>query len=75
MPRSVIAAGIAVALVVSLALGAFAWGRSGEPHIPGGFSDEVLVAGLVLPTDMAFLPDGGVLVAEKSGIVEAGRRS
>jgi glucose/arabinose dehydrogenase len=35
--------------------------------LPGGYREEVILDGLVLPTDFAFLPDGDILVAEKGG--------
>ncbi|WP_238370338.1 PKD domain-containing protein [Heliomarina baculiformis] len=35
----------------------------------GGFIDTKVVTGLVLPTDLAFLPDGRALVIQKSGEV------
>ncbi len=34
-----------------------------------GFADQVVVRGLVEPTDFAFLPDGRVVVSEKRGLV------
>ncbi len=38
--------------------------------IPPGFAQEVVASGFVAPTDIAFLPDGRVLVAELSGLVK-----
>ncbi len=37
--------------------------------VPTGFQAQSYVSGLNFPTDFAFLPDGRVLVAEKSGLV------
>ena len=37
--------------------------------VPNGFQDEMVVDGIGEPTAFAFLPDGRVLVATKSGIV------
>lgn len=37
--------------------------------LPSGFQAQPYVGGLNFPTDFAFLPDGRVLVAEKSGLV------
>ncbi len=37
--------------------------------VPAGFTDSVVFSGLVLPTAIAFAPDGRAFVAEKSGIV------
>jgi glucose/arabinose dehydrogenase len=42
---------------------------SGTTELPSGFAQEVVAAGLERPTSFALLPDGGVLVAEKRGIV------
>jgi glucose/arabinose dehydrogenase len=37
--------------------------------LPGGFTQEVVVSGLSLPTAFAALPDGRILIAEKAGVV------
>lgn len=37
--------------------------------VPGGFGDGVVASGLTLPTGMEFMPDGRILVTEKSGVV------
>lgn len=42
---------------------------SGEVSLPEGFTAEVVAEDLDVPTDFAFLPDGRVLVAERSGLV------
>lgn len=42
---------------------------SGETNLPPGFHQEVLARDLQYPTDLAALPTGGVLVAEKLGEV------
>ena len=39
------------------------------PSFPSGFQDQVVASGFNLPTGFANLPDGRVLVAEKSGVV------
>ena len=45
-------------------------GADPEVSIPDGFCQEVVASGLELPTDMAFLPDGRMMVAEQfSGFV------
>ena len=36
----------------------------------GEFIDTQVVNGLLLPTDMAFLPDGRMLVIEKGGVIK-----
>jgi glucose/arabinose dehydrogenase len=38
--------------------------------VPGGFSQDVVASGFTAPTAFAFLPDGRILVAEKSGLVK-----
>ena len=42
---------------------------SGEIALPEGFSAHVVAADLATPTDFDFLPDGRILVAERSGLV------
>jgi glucose/arabinose dehydrogenase len=42
---------------------------SGEVTLPDGFSAEVVAGDLDVATDFSFLPDGRVLVAERSGLV------
>lgn len=37
--------------------------------LPPGFREEVVAAGLNVPTSFAFLPDGRVLLAEKAGVI------
>jgi glucose/arabinose dehydrogenase len=37
--------------------------------LPSGFTQDVLASGLRLPTAFAHLPDGRILIAEKSGLV------
>ncbi|MFP2924943.1 PQQ-dependent sugar dehydrogenase [Pyxidicoccus sp. 3LG] len=41
----------------------------GASLLPTGFSVEVVVSGLQLPTTFAALPDGRILIAEKAGVV------
>ena len=43
--------------------------QSGEIALPDGFTAEVVAGDLDVATDFAFLPDGRVLVSEKSGVV------
>jgi glucose/arabinose dehydrogenase len=43
---------------------------SGDITLPAGFSAHVVAADLVTPTDFDFLPDGRILVAERSGLVK-----
>ncbi len=43
---------------------------SGEIALPEGFSGHVVAADLATPTDFDFLPDGRMLVAERSGLVK-----
>ena len=44
--------------------------NAAEDLFPGEFIDTQVVDGLFLPTDLAFFPDGRMLVVEKSGIVK-----
>ncbi len=44
--------------------------QNGAPIIPG-FEAETIASGLVLPTAMAFAPDGRIFIAEKGGAVRA----
>lgn len=64
---------LALSLAVSLALGALASASARGPvhaaQLPGGFTQEVVVSGLELPTAFVFLPDERILIAEKSGRV------
>lgn len=43
----------------------------GSPNtaLPGGFSDEIFISGLELPTTFVSLPDGRFLITEKAGVV------
>ncbi len=47
-------------------------GARAEPAgaLPGGFTQEVIASGLVLPTAFVHLPDGRILIAEKAGVVK-----
>jgi len=54
-----------IVLCLSLASGAAAI------SLPPGFQDEVVLAGLQLPTEVRFSPDGRIFVAEKSGLILA----
>lgn len=38
-------------------------------RLPPGFTNEVVAGGLTFPTDLTFLPDGRMLVAEKDGLI------
>jgi glucose/arabinose dehydrogenase len=41
----------------------------GSMSLPEGLSATTVAAGLEYPTDFDFLPDGGIVVAEKSGLI------
>lgn len=53
---------------VALALGLPAAALAGQPE--PGFTDTLAVGGLTLPTGIAFLPDGRLLVTEKAGALK-----
>src|SRR4249920_1882730 len=57
------------ALVLALAITAFAARTARALTLPAGCTDEVLPFTFDVPTKLAFLPDGRLLVAEKGGIV------
>ena len=42
-------------------------------NLPYGFIQETVVLGLDRPTSFALLPDGGILIAEKNGVVRVAR--
>ncbi len=44
-------------------------GSAGATTLPAGFGQELVASGFSAPTSFAFLPDGRILVAEKSGLV------
>src|SRR3954469_24739181 len=62
MGRRVALAAVAVLLLLAPAA------RAGTP--PPGFSDTEVVSGLDQPTALAFLPDGRMLVTEKTGALK-----
>src|SRR5688572_13304776 len=41
-----------------------------ESALVPGFSDEIVASGLTLPVAFTELPDGRILIAEKSGVVQ-----
>ena len=43
---------------------------AGNTDLPDGFRQDVIASGLNAPTDLAFLPDGNLLVSEKAGVVK-----
>lgn len=59
--------GIVLSVMALATIVAVAFTESPErvAHLPENFVRETLVTGLSLPTDMAFLPNGDLLVAEK----------
>jgi glucose/arabinose dehydrogenase/regulation of enolase protein 1 (concanavalin A-like superfamily) len=56
-------------VVLGLALGLAAGVEGTDFHQPG-FSETIVFSGLTNPTAVRFLPDGRVLVAEKSGLIK-----
>src|SRR5678816_462354 len=53
------------ALILAIGVCAVADLGSAAPVLPPGFSDQLVVAGFDLPVNMAFLPDGRLLVVER----------
>ena len=60
---------LAIVLLVTLATACSETAEQAGVGLPAGFEQEVVVSGLSEPTAFAFLPDGGILIAEKSGVV------
>src|SRR5271154_2073118 len=60
---------IRAAIGVALAFAVAGWAGATNFKQPG-FSETVVITGLTFPTVVRFLPDGRVLVAEKSGKIE-----
>ena len=82
MRRTLILAGVVALLLLVVGGGAAAcrWSsidcgiipspqEASETQLPEGFRQEVVLSGLREPTDVAWLPDGRMLVAEKAGVV------
>jgi glucose/arabinose dehydrogenase len=65
MTRGSISSTLRAGIVVFLAAAAL---RAANP--PQGFQETVVFSGLSNPTQVRFLPDGRVLVAEKSGLIK-----
>jgi len=59
--------GSLAAIAVGLAIASAA---SATSYKQPGFSESVVFSGLVNPTTMRFLPDGSVIVIEKSGLIK-----
>ncbi|MFT5285906.1 MAG: glucose/arabinose dehydrogenase [Planctomycetota bacterium] len=62
--RSILKTTLALALAVP-----FATAQTSGVDLPPGFLETEIAGGWNQPTDMAFLPDGRLLVAEKAGLV------
>jgi glucose/arabinose dehydrogenase/regulation of enolase protein 1 (concanavalin A-like superfamily) len=65
MTRGLIASTLRTGIVLTLLASA---ARAANP--PTGFQEDVVFTGLTNPTQVRFLPDGRVLVAEKSGLLK-----
>lgn len=67
---------VAVAVIVSVLAHSV---ESRSALLPAGFVEEVVAKRFTVPTDLAFLPDGRMLIAEKAGrvwvVYRDGRRS
>jgi glucose/arabinose dehydrogenase len=59
----------ALASLVGLIAVLWAGSRVAGLVLPANFVQDVVASGLTLPTDIAFLPDGRLLIAEKDGVV------
>ena len=68
MTRGSIFSTIRIAAAFIVLAGAAAAARAATP--PQGFQETVVFTGLSNPTQVRFLPDGRVLVAEKSGLIK-----
>jgi glucose/arabinose dehydrogenase len=64
-------AALAAALAALVALCAAAGASAAQHHLPPGFIDRTVLAGLQQPTSVAFADDGRVVAAEKRGLVLA----
>jgi len=68
IPRRLMTA--AIALLVSVGVIAIPADTVQAAAPPSGFSEQVVLSGLVHPTDVQFAANGQVFVAEKSGIIK-----
>ena len=59
---------VAVAVVAGGLIASQIAASAGPP--PAGFTDQEVLSGLDLPTNLAFSPDGRVFVAEKGGVIK-----
>src|SRR4051812_41105297 len=59
-------------VLLAAVLAVFAGGAASASAatLPAGFSEEVVLNGLVNPTAMRFAPDGRIFVAEKRGMIK-----
>ena len=61
---------VSVAALLGLVAGLVVGISPASQALPAGFRDDVVLAGLNLPTNVAFAPDGRVFVTEKRGVVK-----
>ena len=61
---------VVVALIVSTVVAVRHREQETASAFQSDFSDQVILSGLSLPTDVEFAPDGRVFVAEKSGLIQ-----
>ncbi|HEX4433107.1 MAG TPA: PQQ-dependent sugar dehydrogenase [Frankiaceae bacterium] len=67
-PRRFVSSTITLVLIAAAVLVALVQtAQTAHAALPTGFSDNVVLSGLVNPTQLDFAPDGSILVGEKSG--------
>ena len=70
-PRYILGLGVLFVLLAFLPLVSKAGaGAPGSLALPSGFTQDVIALGLNVPTAFVHLPDGRILIAEKSGVVK-----
>ena len=67
-PRRLVTSAITLVLLAAgLLVGLVESAQTAHAALPTGFSDNVVLSGLVNPTQVQFASDGSILIAEKSG--------
>ena len=68
--RRLVALCVCLLVVVSGLIGVTAATAPPAPALPSGFQDNEVWSDLLVPTELAFAPDGQVFVAEKGGTIK-----